>query len=283
MSEAENGAAAPATGPVDVEQPVSEQATPEKQVAESAAAPDDETDQSAGEDQPDQDGDEAEDRPRRLSRAKRYQRTISALANERADLLAERDEYRRKLEDATRPKGPNPSDYPSGEFDPKYIEDKLDHVAEEKIREKFSRLQPSVDPKKEALKSFEERARDAIPDLELKINKYQSENPDVPFTADLSDALTRTKKMGPEILNYLLERPGTVEKLSEMSRDDILEEFGSIREKLSRSPTRATTRAPKPLSTVNGGATPPVTAESLAKSDDASAYVALRRQQRNRA
>lgn len=287
MSDGESAAAAPEAGqasatteqvteskPVDVgaEQSTSNpiEARAEDTVGDEAAV-DVEGDDTAA----DESGDHA---PRRRTTAERNRRKISYLAGVAERERAEKEELQRQLDALKQPPAPDPSKYEGGEYDPKFIRDSVKHEIKQ---ESIGAAQPARGMSPD-LQMFGQKAEAEIKDFGRKVTEFKSEFGGLPEHVLLATA--KAGQQGPAVLNHILENPTLAEEILQMDPIEAGLKIGELRAAFKTKPTRAITTAPKVMSQVSGGASAPPTLASLAsQSDDASAYVALRRQQRERA
>lgn len=276
MSDGENpaspdagqAASEPENKPVDVggadAVAVEEPAAPVDADAEAAEADD--------ESQPDEAG---EPRPRKRSSTERYRRKISYLAGDLERKNAEIEQLRQQVASKSEEAEPDPSKYDGGEFDAKYIRDLATHIAKSEVRKNAGTApQAQVNPE---MIAFQQEAKRFSPELEKKAAEFYEDGGRIP--EHVASAIFSAENR-PAVLNHLLDNPELADEISGMTPMQAAVKIGRLDAAFGKTPTRTVTKAPPPLKSPAGGTAPPQTPTDLAKSDDVSAYVALRRQQR---
>lgn len=268
----ETGAAAPVDAPQPQGGAGSEQATPEP-VAQESAAPDAETPKD-----PALETESSEDKPKKPSRTERMRRRMQAMATE-LDGLREQLAARKESPPDDAPKE---ADFNGDYF--AYQAAKTAHeikqglkaeFAEERNRQATERLHRT---QQEMVEDFEERSEDfraRIPDFDDAIGKFVAGGGK--FSPALVEELHQSE-MGPALAYQLAKNPQLANSLNSMSPREVAREIGRLEAKASLPNPKKQTSAPPPLRTPSGGASQPADLRSLAKSDDASAYITARRQ-----
>jgi hypothetical protein len=274
----ETGAAAP-TEEQAVTQAPSEQATPATSVQADAAPENAETEAKP------QEGAADEDKPRKQSTSERYRRKISAQAGVIERMQAELEALKQKTGQDGK-ETPKAADYPQGEWDPTYIADLAAHKAAAKISETLSEsktrdLEDKVAAtRREMYEDFQERT-DAFkvltPDFDDKLSELAKTLPNG-FAPHVTEELIESE-VGPALLYQLASNPRKAAELNAMSPREAAREIGRLEGKTSLPNPKKQTSAPPPLTTPKGAAAKPVDVIALAKSDDPSAYMAMRREQ----
>ncbi len=282
MTETE-GAAAPTN-----EQPEqaagSEQANPNEGIRDVDAAPENAEQPKVDQEQPKPD----ETEQRRLSRNQRYQRKISALSGVVDQTRTENQSLKQQLEELKKASVtdnlPKPSDYPSGEFDPQYVADLAAIKAEAKISTKLDerdrktageRAATEAGRALEAFNVHAEKAKAAITDFDETIESFVEDGGE--FAPHVVRRLHKAGEKGPVLAYQLAKDPDLTERLNAMSAEDAAVEIANLQAKATLPERKTQTKAPAPLSRLNGGAAATATVHDLAKSDDATAYVEARR------
>lgn len=223
--------------------------------------------------QPDEDG---EPRPRKRSSTERYRRKISYLAGEAERKAARIAELEQQLAAKSEEAEPDPAKYEGGEFDAKYIRDLAKHIAKSEVR-KTAGAAPQAQVSPEMI-AFQQEAKRFSPELEKKAAEFYEDGGRIP--EHVASAIFSAENR-PAVLNHVLDNPELADEISGMTPMQAAVKIGRLDAAFGKAPTRTVTKAPPPLKPPSGGASPPQTPIDLAKSDDVSAYVALRRQQRN--
>jgi hypothetical protein len=283
----ETGAAAPTDEQAAVSAPAeSEQATqtPE-QPAQDAAAENAETEKEGT-----QDNDVAEERQKQ-SRNERYKRKISAqaglidrVATENAALKAEIEAIKKaqKAEPA-----PNPADFEQGEFDPRYIaklasiEAKKElraELEERSTRDKQDHESKQYAERKRQIDAYASEAAALIPDFQSTVEEFSAEIGGV-LPEHIQAALGATGKASAYIVYQMAKDPDLADKILNASPLEAALAIGELKAKTSLPNPKTKTSAPPPLKTPSGAAAKPVDLTALAKSDDMSAFIAMRREQ----
>lgn len=223
--------------------------------------------------QPDEGG---EPRPRKRSSTERYRRKISYLAGEAERKQARIAELEQQLAAKSEDPEPDPSKYEGGEYDPKFIRDLATHIAKTEVKKNAGpAAQPQVSPE---MIAFQQNAKRAFPDLEKKAAEFYEDGGRL--SEHVAGAIFSSEN-GPAVLNHLIDNPELADEISGMTPMQAAVKIGRLDAAFGNKPTRTVTKAPPPLKAPSGGAAPPQTPSELAKSEDVSAYVALRRQQRS--
>lgn len=242
-------------------------------VEEPAAPADAEAADTDDDSQPDEGG---EPRPRKRSSTERYRRKISYLAGEAERKAARIAELEQQLAAKSEEAEPDPSKYEGGEFDAKYIRDLATHIAKSEVRKNAGTApQAQVNPE---MIAFQQNAKRQFPELEKKAAEFYDDGGRL--SEHVAGAVFSSEN-GPAVLNHLLDNPELADEISAMTPMQAAVRIGRLDAAFGNKPTRTVTKAPPPLKSPTGGTAPPQTPTDLAKSDDVSAYVALRRQQRN--
>jgi hypothetical protein len=274
----ETGAAAPTEEQATPQAP-SEQATPETSVQADAAPENAETKAKPDE------GAADEDKPRKQSTSERYRRKISAQAGVIERMQAELEAIKQKTgQDGT--DLPKADQYPQGEWDPGYIADLAAHKAAAKIsetlseRDKRGAVERAAATRQEMVEDFEDRAAQfkvLTPDFDTKVADLLKTLPNG-FVPHVTEELMESE-VGPALLYQLASDPRKAAELNAMSPREVAREIGRLEGKTSLPNPKKQTSAPPPLKTPSGAAAKPVDLTALAKSDDMSAFIAMRREQ----
>jgi hypothetical protein len=283
MTDETQGQAAPTTEQAQPAPAVSEQATQTDTsvqntdaAAENAETTAQETEQAEG----------SETEPRKLTRSQRQQRKLARLSTMLAEKDAELDRLRTQSAKSTAESEPKAADYPQGEYDPGFLSDLAAHKAASKIEAKLSERDERenkrqiTERQQEAVDDFLERAdatRKLIPDYDATVAAFANQGGK--FEHHVIEEIRDSEK-GPELAYHIAKTPGLAAELNALSPRDAAREIGRLEAKLSLPQPRKQTQAPAPLTPLKGGAAPSTDIRSLAKSDDASAYIAARRAQR---
>lgn len=275
------GAAAPATEQAQTAPAASEQATSQESVSQAADATE-EINETEGTEGAETTSEEGQDKPRRRSTSDRYRRKISAQAGVIERIEAERQELARKLAEVTAKDNdpePKPEDYQGGEYDPKFQRDMAAHAGRNEAKKQFAEFQAGNRNSPQAEQDpLVEKARREYPDLDKRAQEFVNDGGT--FAPQITQAL-REVDNGHAVLNYLIDHPDFADDLNGMSPLKAAFEIKRVSDNLSRPRTKATTSAQRPITPPSGGASPPVDLHSLAKSEDASAYIAQRRMEKN--
>lgn len=274
----ETGAAAP-TEEQAVTQAPSEQATPETSVQADAAPENAETEAKP------QEGAADEDKPRKQSTSERYRRKISAQAGviERMQAELEALKQRTGQDGETAPKA---DQYPQGEWDPSYIADLAAHKAAAKISETLAErdsrglAEKAAATRQEMYEDFQDRTeafKVLTPDFDEKLANLAKTLPNG-FAPHVTEELIESE-VGPALLYQIASDPRKAAELNAMSPREVAREIGRLEGKTSLPNPKKQTSAPPPLKTPAGAMAKPVDVHVLAKSDDPSAYMAMRREQ----
>jgi hypothetical protein len=274
----ETGAAAPTEEQATPQAP-SEQATPETSVQADAAPENAETKAKPDE------GAADEDKPRKQSTSERYRRKISAQAGVIERMQAELEAIKQKTgQDGT--DEPKASDYAQGEWDPEFIAEKAAYKAAKKIsdtlseRDRLSAADKAAATRQEILQDFEDRTASfkvLTPDFDDKVASLVKTLPNG-FAPHVAEELFESE-VGPALLYQLASDPRKAAELNAMSPREVAREIGRLEGKTSLPNPKKQTSAPPPLKTPSGAAAKPVDLTALAKSDDMSAFIAMRREQ----
>ena len=275
----ETGAAAPQAEQAQAPA-ASEQATPQTGVTQEADAGTEQA-ETQGQEQAEQQGDDDADKPKKRSTSDRYRRKISAQAGVIERLSSELDALKSKPTDDA----PKVTDYAQGEWDPAFIADTAAHKAAQKIsskldeRDQRSKAEQINAAKSEAAEDFMERAdglRPQIPDFDDAFAKFaQSGGQFAPHVIEEIHA----SENGPMLAYHLAKNPSLAIELNSLSPRDVAREIGRLEAKVSLPQPKKQTQAPAPLAALKGGAAPATDLHKLAKSHDASAYIAARNAQ----
>ncbi|HWL05697.1 MAG TPA: hypothetical protein VNQ99_12310 [Xanthobacteraceae bacterium] len=230
-------------------------------------------------DQPNTDDAQSEagdaEKPRRPSRTDRMKRRVQAMSTEIDNLkaqLAEKDKADRE---------PVEADFNGDYF--AFMQAKTAYDARRAIREelnadRISRLEDQHKAQRQELTdSFDQgvnELRGRIADYDETVERYAQSG------GRISDAVRDElldSDQGPLLLYHLAKNPATAQHLNRLSPREVAREIGRMEASLNLPSPRTQTKAPAPLASVNGGASPPTNLASLAKSDDASAYWEARR------
>lgn len=276
MNEITEGAAAPATEQAVIAPAATEQATQEQSVSQDAATENAETQQT---EQPEG------EQPKKRSTSERYRRKISAQAGVIERLASENAEYQRRLQGGPQVQLPKPDAYPLGEHDPNYIADltatKTAHAFGEQLnqRDQQFRQERYAEQRSEAAEDFLERAevvKARIPDFDATVAAFADRGGK--FSQTVIEELHGSEH-GPALVYQLAKNPQLAAELNAMLPREVAREIGRLEARVSLPNPKTRTSAPPPLRAPQGGASPPVTLANLAKSDDVTDYIAMRRQQ----
>lgn len=272
--ETEQGAAAPVDEQAVIAPAESEQATQTQEQPNQEAAPENaetkETEQS----------DEQPDEPKRLTRNQRLQRKAARLSTMVAEQAAEIERFRQTTARSTADAEPKPSDYESGEYDPKYIRDHAAHIAKTAAREALSEREERDTKRQlnertqEAVEDFLERVesvKKSIPDYDQAVTAFANQGGK--FEPHVIEEIRDSEK-GPQLAYHLAKNPGLAAELNAMSARDAAREIGRLEAKVSLPQPKRQTQAPAPLTALNGGASPARSVADLAKSEDVSELIA---------
>lgn len=193
-------------------------------------------------------GSKEAEQPRRRSTTERYRRKLSAQAGVIEQTIAERNEWKRKYEELSGPKRPDPADYPAGEFDPKFVQDSIDFGVNAGFA-KRERAQPSIDQGKIAARSAFAQKANAVPGLAAKVARVGDDNS---LTQEMADAIA--DEGDPAVLNYLLDHPDEMDDIAELPPDKMQRAIGKLAAKVSQPRMKVTTQATKPVQPLTGGA-----------------------------
>ncbi len=253
-----------------------------------AATPDNETEQTPdatakpeGEEAQGDDGESEGEKPKRRSGYDRMKRRAlmaeAALANERL-----RREAAPK-DGAGEDKAPREEDF-NGDWG-KFIAASAAYEAAKAVKDTL-RSDKEGDAKTRAAEiqaeiqaDFKERAeayKATAKDFDEVIGKFVDGGGK--FTDTVRDLVLESDK-GPELAYFLAKNPAVAKNLNSLSEREAAKQIGALEATLSR-PQAKTTKAPPPIRPPSGGASPPVDLQSLAKSDNADAYIAMRRKQK---
>lgn len=277
----ETGAAAPTTEQAQAAPAVVEKATPKiesipdpgsaEASAENAEPKADETPAPEGEES---------DKPNKLSRNQRLQRKAARLSTMVAEQAARIEELQRS---SSRPDETEPKEV---EYNGDWTKFQADYAAwkaaktvtakfdEREQRENAQRLQ---ERRQESIEDFQERAEQVkvgIADFDKALEAFA--NNGGKFADHVREELLESDK-GPMLAYQLAKNPQLAAELNAMSPRDAAREIGRLEAKVSLPQHKRQTQAPAPLSALTGGAAKSTDIHALAKSDDASAYIAARR------
>lgn len=139
----------------------------------------------------------------------------------------------------------------------KYVEALADYRADLKVSAKFAELEQAQRAREaqrqrdEVAQTFQERARQfkaQAPDFE-----DVAYNPSLPVTDVMADAIN-TSEMGPQVLYWLGKNPQEAQRIAAMRNPVAVgREIGKVEVKLSLPQPRTTTKAPPPISPIDGG------------------------------
>jgi hypothetical protein len=147
------------------------------------------------------------------------------------------------------------------------------HEARQAIREEMARARQEdfatkqAQEKHELVSDFFERAEEVkgkLPDFDKAVNDLYAQIG--PLSEGLRD-LIASSDQGPVILYHLAKNPSAARDLNSYGIVDAAREVGRLEAKLSPAPKKET-KAPPPLSTPKGGASPPRDVYGLAKSSE---------------
>ena len=133
-----------------------------------------------------------------------------------------------------------------------------------------------VEARHESLQDFEERANEAkvkLPGFDDAIDTLFGTLG--PLPESIRDKIADSDN-GPQILYYLAKNPGAARDLYQSGPLDAVYEIGKLDQRMSLPKARNVTKAPPPMSTPKGGATPPSDIHMAAKSEDISNYAKMR-------
>lgn len=227
-------------------------------------------------------GDESsadDDRPRKLSRSERMRRRMQAMATELETLRATIKPEKPSGEDSA----PKESDYNGDYF--AYQTAKAAHDAAAAVAKQFAERDQRESAVKlaqiqrEAAEEFFERVEElkpSIPDYDAVIDGFAKAGGT--FAPHVVEELRDSEK-GPMLAYQLAKNPALVAQLNTLSPRDAAREIGRLEASVSLPKPKKQTQAPAPLTVLKGGAAPASDLASLAKSDDATAYIAARRAQ----
>lgn len=283
MTEA-SGAAAPTTEQTAVSAPaVSEQATSTESVAQSADATTENAETNQETEQAATDGDTSTDEPKRLTRNQRLQRKAARLSTMVAEQAAELERLRQATAKSAEEGAPKEADFNGDYF--AYQTAKAAYDAAQLVRKDLNErdqrnhAQSLQERVREANEEFLERVEDVkkgVPDYDSVLDGFVKAGGQ--FAPHVIEEVRDSDK-GPMLAYHIAKTPGLAAELNALSARDAAREIGRIEAKLSLPQPKKQTQAPAPLSVLKGGAAPTTDLASLAKSDDASAYIAARRAQ----
>lgn len=219
------------------------------------------------------------DKPRKRNGYDRLRRKNQYLQSE---ILRLRDEASKPASDDG-DKAPREEDF-NGDWG-KFIAATTAYEARKVIREELSAKEQKetksrvAELQSEVQEEFEERSeafKAKAPDFDDVIGKFVDSGGK--FSDTVRD-LVLDSDVGPELAYFLAKNPSVAKNLNSLSPLQAAKQLGQIEASLSRPQAKAT-KAPPPIKPPSGGASPPVDLTSLAKSDDVSAYAAMRRKQR---
>ncbi len=242
-----------------------------EQVTETAAA--------EGDESPESEADEStSEKPKRVSGYDRMKRKNQYLQSE---ILRLREAASKPAEETA--KAPREEDF-NGDWG-KYVAATAAYEAAKAVKDTLhadkqeANKSRAAELQSEVMADFEERAdafKAKATDFDEVINKFMEAGGK--FSDPVRDLVMDSEK-GPELAYFLAKNPKVVQNLNSLNPLQAAKQLGALEASLSRPQARAT-KAPPPIKPPSGGASPPTTLEALAKSDDASAYAAMRRKQR---
>ncbi|CAB4200641.1 hypothetical protein UFOVP1349_58, partial [uncultured Caudovirales phage] len=223
---------------------------------------------------------EESDKPNKLSRNQRLQRKAARLSTMVAEQAARIEELQRS---SNRPDETEPNE---AEYNGDWTKFQADYAAwkaaktvtakfdEREQRDNAARLQ---ERRQESIEDFQERAEQVkvgIADFDKTLEAFA--NNGGKFAGHVREELLESDK-GPMLAYQLAKNPQLAAELNAMSPRDAAREFGRLEAKVSLPQPKRQTQAPAPLSALTGGAAKSTDIYALAKSDDASAYIAARK------
>ncbi len=216
-----------------------------------------------------------------LSRSQRRTQAYHRAKLENYELKESLAQMKAQLETLNGSKAPpKPTDYPEGQWDPKFIEETATFHADtavKKARAEWEKSQTEIQQRsalQSEVKSFAQKAFKANPQLETLAQNFEGSLPE-----HVNLALARLSE-GPKVLEHILRNPDLADDLNEMSPFEAAIQLGEIQRSVSLPPPTKATKAPAPINALNGGATPQQSEADLAKGEDVSALIAKWRAQK---
>lgn len=284
MTDETVGAAAPATEQAVIAPAASEQANPKIESIQNpnAEAAPERPETKANEETPIPEGQEDPDKPKPLSRQQRLQRKAARLSTIVAEQAAELEKLRNASKSGS-DAAPKEEDFNGDYF--AYQRAATAWEVKQELRNEFRSVREQEQAKTlaerraESEEDFRERVsaiKPSIPDYDTAIQAFVKAGGDL--APHVIEEIQESEK-GPVLAYHLAKNPDLAAELNAMSPRDAAREIGRLEAKVSLPQPKKQTQAPAPLSVLKGGAAPATDLASLAKSDDASAYIAARRAQ----
>lgn len=262
--------------------PAAAEQTPAPNPAPEAAKPAPEGQQAAPEADEDEEAVGADGQPKRQSRTARYKATI---ARQQAELEALRRSAPRAAPAKSVEELVGPQPHPTQFRDTASYQAALNAYHSKRAFIELDIQNRKADQQAHAALEQESRARvyaekqeDAraeLPDYDTVVGAARMSVSDA-----VAEALMESEHTA-RLEYHLAKNPKTLAELNRMTPKQAALAVGRLEAQLSAQPVRRTTQAPPPASPLKGGAAGPVkTLAELAKGEDASAYIAARRAER---
>jgi Asp-tRNA(Asn)/Glu-tRNA(Gln) amidotransferase A subunit family amidase len=198
---------------------------------------------------------------------KGVRKSIDRLTRQKYELQAERDAYRREIEQLrqgqnqpvkqAQPEAPTLEQF-GGDWD-KYIEAKAEYVADKKFAEREAQQSQRQSQEQaqrvqmDAASNFQRAAHKAsqvYPDFEEVMGTSEAI-----VTPAMQQAIFALGETGPDVAYYLAKNPDEADRIARMSPYAAAAEIGFIRTKAARpDPVKKVSQAPAPVGSVKGSA-----------------------------